>query len=226
MRCKQLYMLRCIPVFAFYCLVFAGTARGEDAGVSTDTNTEIWSTHLRQCTEKTFSLTGRFAQDFTCDDAPASPVLHGSFEFRRNGSYRVTYDEPGKIIFVSDGTVSSVLDRGGRWTASGPVDALADEIASLVTGRLPEGFHVDFLGGAHSPDEGLGVLRFSPKEHRFIQSILVTASPESPCIRRITIIDTGGCIIRTTLESVRVNTGVKARRFQIHPPKNTFIIEP
>ena len=219
-------MKRYLPFFVLCSLGFIGTARGGDSAEIDDANTDVWIAHLQQCTAKIFSLTGLFSQDFECGGYLKPTVLRGSFEVRRNGSCRLTYTEPQGRILVSNGTISSMLHREDRWTSSGPVDTLPGEIAAVLTGRLPETLQVDFLGGAESPSEGLGVVRFHPQNHRFIQSVLVTIAPQSPCILRVTVVDTGGCIIRTTLESVRVNTGVKAKRFQLQSPKNNSVLEP
>lgn len=189
---------------------------------------DTWIAHLKKCSSKTFSLKGEFDQDIRCDSSPEPRLFTGAFEVKRKGKYRWMYLEPKGKTMLSDGEVSYVYDKAAGTVIVGhPADSILSSTAQLLLGKVEDDIFIEHIGGANNPRLGPGVLQIIPASpHPFIRSILVTVTSEAPCIKRVIVVDSAGCIIRTTFKNVRRNTGVKERRFSFTPPKNAVIITP
>ena len=213
------------------CIVylFPTLAAAQDPlSAESETQADRWLAHLKKCTSSTFSLTGKFVQEIQCVSPEETRRFSGTFEVKRKTKYRWMYSDPKGKLMVSDGTHSYLYDKETKTVfADHPSDSLLSGVAQILSGAVEGDFFIEYMGGANRPEDGLGVIRLTPAAaHPFVKSLLVTISAKAPCIRRIVIVDASGCIIRTTFEEVRRNTGVKERRFCFTPPKNAIILTP
>ena len=195
--------------------------RKSDAG---DTVTESMNS-FRGMFSRIFSLKGDFEQDVQCGDANPSSSFSGTFELKRKGRYRFNYKKPKGKTIVSDGERTFVYDRTAHFVSAGSADSLLSLLGGLLIGESIDAFEMVPLV---AQDAGaLRVLRFVPRSpDPFVRQVLLTVSNKLPHIRRIVVVDGGGCIIRTTLSNVQINTGIKDRRFRFEPPKNAEVVSP
>ena len=177
---------------------------------------------------KSFSAKGAFRQDFICDGPETDAIFTGTFEVKRKGRYRFTYTEPPGKLLISDGNHSFLYDKINNVVI---VDTLSDELPAafsrLLLGEAADGFTVEELTGTEPNETDLSVFRLVPTSpHPVLRAVLLTLSDTPPYIRRISIVDGGGCIIRTTLQKIEIDTGIPGRRFQFTPPKSAILVTP
>jgi outer membrane lipoprotein-sorting protein len=177
---------------------------------------------------KIFSLKGEFLQDFQCSMTEIPNRFSGTFELKRKGRYRFNYLVPSGKHFVSDGTFAYVYDStAGIVILNHPADTLLTAVADLLVGESESNFNIHQMNDPRPTETGLTVLRLIPiAPHPFIRQVLLTISASAPYVRRIIIVDNAGCFIRTTLNRVSINTGIRDKRFRFTPPKNAVILSP
>ncbi len=189
-------------------------------------NAEIQS--IRRALAKSFSVKGAFLLDIQCNGSGPSPMFTGTFEVKRRGRYRFQYISPPGKLMISDGTASYVYDKvAGTVILSTETDAVFRALGGMLLGEGDADFAVEKMRGPKAEGDGWTVLRFTPTTPEPLFSQLwMTLSDEPPFIRRVIVVDAGGCIIRTTFSNVQFDTGIKDRRFQFTPPKNAAVVSP
>ena len=178
---------------------------------------------------KSFSMKGDFSQQVQCagDSAPP-PLFQGTFEIKRKGKYRFTYTRPHGILLVSDGNTTHVYNKHAGLVLTGSENAsIQASLARLLLGETVEDFDVATMQPKDATSSEFTVLNLEPRmPDPFVRRVLLTLSTESPFLKRVVIVDSGGCIIQTTLTNVQIDTGIKNKRFQFVPPKNATIVSP
>lgn len=207
--------------------LFTSAAFGQSFGMET-AEPVLPLRKIQRALSKSFSLKGEFTQDFQCNTTEKTARFSGTFELKRKGRYRFNYLVPGGKLMVSDGTDAYVYDsNAGIVIVNHPADTLLTAVAGLLLGESEGNFNVEQMNEPMPTETGLTVLRLTPiVPHPYIRQILLTLSERAPYIRRIIIIDNAGCIIRTTLNQVSIDTGIRDARFRFTPPKNAVILSP
>jgi outer membrane lipoprotein-sorting protein len=141
----------------------------------------------------------------------------------------MTYETPERRLLVSDGVTAWSYDRSKQTVFTTPAEeSIMAPIALLLTGEMADQpMTVTFLGGSTDPDRGLAALEIIPgDENRWIRSIVLTLTPDCPCIKRILVVDHTGCATRITFDRIETNVGLGERHFRFIPPKNARVITP
>ena len=201
---------------------------GADAGPPTvlDQAATAWLRHLRQTMKRVFSIRTGFTQEFLSPaDTGTSRHTSGICELRRGGRLRMTYDEPTRAVLISNPEETWYVDKENKVAYQLPTAETTwwpTFVESLLTTGDWHLFSVRHIGGASVPeiDGAPAVLQFTPNlEDRYAKSVVLTAAPEAPCIKRIVIVTVREDVIRITLEDPKTNVGIGAKRFTFTPPK-------
>ncbi len=215
-------------------LVVALTAHGQwsvahDAGLMDET-AEEWLGHVRNCLKDVFSIRARFIQETKHKLAhPVTDELRGIVEVRRGGRVRLEYKTPARRLLVTDGKTMWAFDPAAKTVITGSPghSALSGVFALLVDGMDNTAFTASHIGGATKVGDGLAVIELVPSvRDPLVKSIVLTLDKECPCIKRVMIADHAGAVIRVTLENLRLNVGIGARRFRFVPPPGIRVVRP
>ncbi len=183
---------------------------------------------LKTSMSKVFSVKGDFSQGIVCNDYNVNTEMKGVFEIKRPNKYQLKYSYPAKYYFISDGNNSFFYDKSYNRVYVIPTEnSFLADASSIIYGVITDKFEIAYMGYQNIGEESLKVIRVIPKDtYPLIKEFLLTVSDKPPFIRRITVVDLSGCIIKTTFKNVRFNTGAKDSRFKFSPPKNAQIITP
>lgn len=223
------------PIARFTCVFFlistlTGMLPVSLAERGKDDPAKLWIRKSRRCLHRVFSIRATFLQETKCRlERPGPTEASGILAVRRGGRYRIDYKIPESRLLVSDGVTAWSYDRSRQMVYTSPArESMMAAVASLLTGEMTDqALTVTFLGGSTSPDEGIAALELIPTDgNRWIRSVVLTLTPDCPCIKRIMVVDHTGCATRITLDRIETNVGLRERHFRFTPPKNARVITP
>jgi len=199
-----------------------------DAGTELDPVDE-WLRHARACQKGVFSLKARFTQDLKHPLKPVHEEMTGTVEVRRGWRIRIAYETPKRRLIVSDGNAVWAYDPEAKIAIiDRPKGSVLYHLFKfLIYEKNLDRFSSTHLGGARRPQTGKAAIQFIPKKNDpIVKSVVLTLNATCPPLTRILLEDVTGAVIRVTLDSIRTNVPLGAKRFTFKPPSGTKIIRP